>query len=62
MHNLKDLFDKNEDKNDIGINGKVKRLKNMLKIIDKQLHDHLINSGCSKDGFVIVSNQNYWLK
>ena len=45
MHNLKDLFDKNEDKNDIGINGKVKRLKNMLKIIDKQLHDHLINSG-----------------
>jgi hypothetical protein len=45
MSTLKILFDKNEDKNDIGINGKVKRLKNMLKSVDKQLYDHLINSG-----------------
>ena len=45
MNTLKELFDKNEDKNDIGISGKVKRLKNMLKIIDKQLYDHLNSSG-----------------
>ena len=45
MNTLKELFDKNEDKNDIGISGKVKRLKNMLKIIDKQLYDHLDSSG-----------------
>ena len=41
MNTFKDLFDKNQDKNDIGINGKVKRLKNMLKLVDKQLYDHL---------------------
>ena len=45
MSHLKVLFDKNEDKKDIGINGKVNRLKNMLKVIDKQLYEHLDNSG-----------------
>ena len=45
MSTLKILFDKNEDKNDVGISGKVKRLKNMLKIVDKQLYDHLTNNG-----------------
>ena len=43
MYTLKDLFDKTEDKNDNGINGKVKRLKNMLKIIDKHLYEYLDN-------------------
>ena len=43
MYILKELFDGNEDKNDIGVSGKVKRLKNMLKLIDKNLYDHLIN-------------------
>ena len=41
MNDLRDLFDKNQDKKDIGINGKVKRLKNMLKIIDNKLYEHL---------------------
>ena len=41
MNELRDLFDKNQDKNDVGINGKVKRLKNMLKIIDNKLYEHL---------------------
>jgi hypothetical protein len=45
MSHLKVLFDKNEDKKDDGINGKVNRLKNMLKVIDKQLYEHLDNSG-----------------
>ena len=45
MSTLKELFDKDEDKNDSGIKGKVKRLNNMLKIIDRQLYDHLMNSG-----------------
>ena len=43
MYYLKDLFDKEMDKNDAGICGKVKRLKNMLKIIDKNLYDYLDN-------------------
>ena len=43
MYALKDLFDKTEDKNDNGITGKVKRLKNMLKIIDKHLYEYLDN-------------------
>ena len=45
MNTFKELFDKNEDKNDVGISGKVKRLKNMLKMIDKQLYDHLEECG-----------------
>ena len=45
MQTLKDLFDKDEDKKDKGIYGKVKRLKNMLKIIDKQLYEHLTSIG-----------------
>ena len=45
MSTLKVLFDKDEDKKDIGVSGKVKRLKNMLKIIDKQLYDHLEKTG-----------------
>ena len=45
MSHLKVLFDKNEDKKDDGINGKVNRLKSMLKVIDKQLYEHLDSSG-----------------
>ena len=41
MNELRDLFDKNQDKKDVGINGKVKRIKNMLKIIDNKLYEHL---------------------
>ena len=43
MCTLKELFDKNEDKSDIGVYGKAKRLKNMLKIIDNKLYEHLTN-------------------
>ena len=44
MSKLKNLFDKNEDKKDDGINGKAKRLKEMLKIIDNILYNHLEES------------------
>ena len=43
MISLKDLFDKNEDKNDNGLKGKVKRLQNMLKLVDKQMYEYLIH-------------------
>jgi len=42
MNTLKDLFDINEDKHDIGIKGKVKRLKNMIQLVDNKLYNHLI--------------------
>ena len=41
MEKLKFLFDKNEDKNDRGIFGKVQRLKLMLKSIDSKLYNRL---------------------
>ena len=43
MSILKVLYDGNEDKNDAGVSGKVKRIKNMLKVIDKNLYEHLID-------------------
>ena len=45
MEALKDLFDGHQDKKDKGIDGKVKRLKSMLKIIDKQLYEYLTTIG-----------------
>ena len=45
MLTLKPLYDRKEDKKEDGILGKAKRLKNMLKITDKQLSEHLENIG-----------------
>ena len=41
MINLKDLFDPHEDNNDRGMKGKLKRLKEMIKIIDHKLYNYL---------------------
>ena len=45
MQNLKSLFDKHEDTSDTGVSGKVKRLKEMLKILDNKLYVYLENIG-----------------
>ena len=41
MIHLKDLFDQHEDNNDRGMSGKLRRLKEMLKIIDHKLYNYL---------------------
>ena len=41
MLRFKSLFNKNEDKKDIGINGKTKRLTKMLEFIDNNLYNYL---------------------
>ena len=41
MYILKDLFDKDNDKKQQGINSKTKKLKKMLRIVDKNLSDYL---------------------
>ena len=40
MAQLKDTFNREKDNEDVGVSGKVKRLKSMLKIVDIQLFDH----------------------
>ena len=42
---LRELFDKFEDKKEHGIWAKTIRLKNMLKVVDKNLSEHLNNMG-----------------
>ena len=43
MSQLKDTFNREKDNEDIGVSGKVKRLKLMLKIVDLQLFNHFEN-------------------
>ena len=43
MSQLKDTFNREKDDEDIGVSGKVKRLKLMLKIVDLQLFNHFEN-------------------
>ena len=40
MAQVKDIFNREKDDKDIGLSGKVKRLKLMLKIVDSQLYEH----------------------
>ena len=40
---FRELFNKKEDKNEHGISAKTERLKKMLKIVDKNLYEYLIN-------------------
>lgn len=40
MTQVKDIFNREKDDKDIGLSGKVKRLKLMLKIVDSQLYEH----------------------
>jgi hypothetical protein len=40
MTQVKDIFNREKDDKDIGLSGKVKRLKLMLKIVDFQLYEH----------------------
>jgi hypothetical protein len=40
---FRELFNKKEDKNEHGISAKTERLKRMLKIVDKNLYEYLIN-------------------
>jgi len=40
MTQVKDIFNREKDDKDIGLSGKVKRLKLMLKIVDYQLFEH----------------------
>ena len=40
MTELKDIFNREKDNKDIGLSGKVKRLKLILKIVDFQLYNH----------------------
>lgn len=40
MQKLRPLYNKNEDKSDNGVNGKAKRLKKMLEIIDNNLYNY----------------------
>ena len=43
MSQLKDTFNREKDDEDIGVSGKVKRLKLILKIVDLQLFNHFEN-------------------
>ena len=43
MTQIKDTFNREKDNEDIGVSGKVKRLKLLLKIIDFQLYNHFEN-------------------
>ena len=40
MAQIKDTFNREKDGEDIGLSGKVKRLKSMLEIVDPQLYSH----------------------
>jgi hypothetical protein len=40
MTQIKDTFNREKDGEDIGLSGKVKRLKSMLEIVDPQLYNH----------------------
>jgi hypothetical protein len=40
MTQIKDTFNREKDGEDIGLSGKVKRLKSMLEIVDPQLYSH----------------------
>ena len=43
MTQIKDTFNREKDNEDIGVSGKVKRLKLLLKIVDFQLYNHFEN-------------------
>ena len=43
MAQLKDTFNREKDVEDVGVSGKVKRLKLMLKLVDFQLFEHFEN-------------------
>ena len=64
MSKIKNLFDKNKDKKDDGIDGQAKRLKEMLKIIDNILYNHLEESNFDFSILVyrwisVLFSQNY---